>query len=46
MLGDPYAEKLAPIYDEFLRWKELIYNEFQSFGLRRKSEIFLSKITR
>ena len=30
MLGDPYAEKLAPIYDEFQRWSEILRTEFQA----------------
>jgi len=31
MLGNPYAEILAPIYAEFQRWKELLHAEFQAY---------------
>lgn len=32
--GGPYAEKSAPIYDEFRRWKDLLYVEFQASSLK------------
>ena len=36
MLGGPYAEILAPIYDEFMRWKELLKKEFQRYLAHKK----------
>jgi hypothetical protein len=31
MLGGPYWNKLAPVYDEFLRWKEILSSDFQKY---------------
>lgn len=31
MLGGPCAEKLAPFYDEFLRWREILGADFTRF---------------
>lgn len=34
--GGPSSEKLAPIYDEFLRWKEILEQEFQGYLAHKK----------
>ncbi len=39
--GDPYSEKLALIYDEFLRWRDLLTHEFQSY--KDSFKVFNSK---
>lgn len=31
MLGGPYAEKLAPLYEEFRRWRDVLENDFATF---------------
>ena len=30
-IGDPSIEMLAPIYDEFLRWKEALKQDFLGY---------------
>jgi len=35
MLGGPSPELLAPIYDEFLRWKGLLEAEFRATQLSK-----------
>ena len=31
VIGGPYATKLAPVYEEFLRWKERLSAEFLAY---------------
>ena len=38
ILGDPSPKVLAPIYEEFRRWYELLQPEFQSYLLKTQSQ--------
>lgn len=38
-IGGPYAEKLASIFDEFKRWREILDSDYANFALAGKGAL-------